>query len=166
MFDSLPDAARVWSFAAAAPLAPETCEALLADVRAFLPTWTSHGRPVPAEADILHDRILVVAAFLGDGENAGVSGCGIDSMQRAVDEAAERAGVSWLDSLAVLARDGEALLALSRGAFRHGVRQGHITPETLVYDATVETLGSLRQQGLLRPAAETWHARAFRLTPA
>lgn len=166
MFNSLPDTARVWTFATATPLAPDARDALLAAVRDFLTTWTSHGRPVPAEAEVLYDRILTVTAHIADADNAGVSGCGIDSMTRAVDEAAGRAGIQWIETLDVLVQDGETLVALSRGAFRHRVREGRIHPDTLVYDATVDTLADLRAGGLLRPAGRTWHARAFRLAAA
>ena len=88
-FDSLPDRARVWLFAASGPLSPD----VLGAVRAFLPTWASHGRPVTAEADVLAERVLAVAALISPEEmNAGVSGCGIDAMTHAVESAFAEAG--------------------------------------------------------------------------
>ena len=80
----LPDAARLWLFAFDGDPSP-----LLPDVRAFCRAWTSHGRPVTAAADVLAGRVLAVAAVLTEAEaNAGVSGCGIDAMQHAVETAA------------------------------------------------------------------------------
>lgn len=160
MLSALPDSARLWFFTADRPLSTDTAGALQRRVEDFLTEWASHGRAVPGEAAVLHDRFLAVAAHL-DG---GVSGCGIDSMTHAVEEIASGLGFGWLDGLHVAYRDASGdVHAVPRPAFRALVRDGAVTAETPVFVTTLDTLGDLRAGGLERPAAEAWHARVFRI---
>ncbi|HLT47178.1 MAG TPA: hypothetical protein VK002_08125 [Rubricoccaceae bacterium] len=161
----LPDAARLWLFAADRDLDAAEAAALLDRVRAFTAGWTSHARPVPAAADLLLSRVLAVGAAIDESEvNAGVSGCGIDAMQHAVEAAAEAGGFAWLPPLAVLYRDDEgALQAVPRPDFRRLVRDGVVNAGTPVLDLTPTTVGALRAGGVERAAGRSWHGRVFGL---
>jgi len=162
--DRLPSSSRLWLFALDGPVT----DALLADVRAFCATWTSHARPVQAEADVLAQNVLAVAALITDAEfNAGVSGCGIDSMQHAVEAAAERHGRSLVPALAVTYRDDAGVWqTVARPAFRRLVREGAAGPETPVLDLTPTTLDALQAAGgVERAAGDSWHALTFGLEP-
>ena len=162
--NTLPDSARLWIFTADRPLAPTEATTLTERLDAFLAEWASHGRAVPGDAAVLHDRFLAVAAHL----EGGVSGCGIDSMTHAVEEIGRDLGIGWLDGLHVTYRDEHGdIRAVTRPAFRALVRDGAVTAETPVFVTTLDALGDLRTGGLERPAAEAWHARVFRIpTPA
>ena len=172
MFDSLPDAARVWLFPLDRTLNAAATDVLRESLAGWLSSWTSHGRPVRAEADVLEGRVLAVGAVISLEErtrplgaaNAGVSGCGIDTMERAVASAMEAAGVGLASALGVTTRDADgAWTTLSRPAFRRLVRDGEADARTRVLDVTAETVGTLRERGVERAAGEAWHARAFRL---
>ena len=160
-FDALPDAARVWLFAADAPVS----DGALARVRAFLPTWASHGRPVTASADRVADSVLAVAAVISAEDlNAGVSGCGIDAMTHAVEAAFAEAGLAQASPLEVSYRDASgAWQSVPRSAFRRLAREGAVDGQTPVVDLTATDLGALRARGAVRPAAEAWHGAAFGL---
>ena len=167
MLDALSDSARLWLFAAEPAPAQAGADpaAMLADVQAFCGSWTSHGRPVRASADVLAGRVVAVAAQISDAEfNAGVSGCGIDAMQHAVEAAATRHGLTLAPALAVTFRDAAgAWQTLPRPAFRRFVADGVAGADTRVLDLTPATLGALRAVGVERRAGDTWHAAAFRL---
>jgi hypothetical protein len=165
LLPTLPDHARLWVFTASRPLAPMAQESVMARVRAFLPEWVSHGRPIAAEAAFLHDRALVVGALLAQAEGE-ISGCGIDAMTQAVEACAE--GFSWLDGLHVVVRQGdEGFEALPRATLRRLVREGAVTADTEVLDATLPTVGALREGGLERPLGATPLGRALGVpTPA
>ncbi|MFN3595769.1 MAG: hypothetical protein ACK41D_00685 [Rubricoccaceae bacterium] len=165
LFPDLPDHARVWLFAARDGLSPKASTALLDGLALFLSAWTSHGRPVEAAAAVQAGRVLVVAANIDAAEhNAGVSGCGIDKMEHAVAQAAVTAGIAWTGPLDVLFRDaGGAWQAVPRPAFRALAQAGTVTAATPLLDLTPTTLGAIRQHGLVRPAGDTWAARAFGL---
>ena len=162
-FPTLPDDARLWLFAFDGPAA---------DVRpavdGWLPSWASHGRPVRAEAALVHDTVLAVgAAITPDELNAGVSGCGIDAMQHAVETAAARAGRALLPALLVTWQDREGQWQSGgRPAFRRAVASGEAGPDTPVLDLTATTVGALRRDGVIRPAGQAWTARPFGLVPA
>ncbi|MEM1042604.1 MAG: hypothetical protein AAGI91_08245 [Bacteroidota bacterium] len=160
LFPDLPPDARVWVFTADRSLSPDEQDRLLGAMRQFTAQWGSHGRPVPGEATVLHDRFLVVAAHL----QGGVSGCGIDSMTHAAEAAGQALGIDWIGGLQVVYRDASgAVQALPRAAFRDQVRAGAVTADTLVFVTTVDTVENLRSGGLERPAHAAWHARVFRL---
>jgi hypothetical protein len=157
---ALPDDARLWIFTADRTLSAEDRARLLDDLTRFVDQWASHGRPVPGEVDIHEDRFVIVGAHL----EGGVSGCGIDSLTHAVEQAGEALGVRWVDGLNVVFRDTEgAIQVLPRPAFRQLARDGAVTGATPVFDTTVQTVGALREHGLERPAGSTWHGRVFRL---
>ena len=165
MLDPLPDAARVWLFPFDRTLtAPESAR-LGERVGAWLPTWSSHGRPVQARAEVAGGRVLAVGALISQADlNAGVSGCGIDAMEREVAQALAEAGVALAPGLGVTFRDEVgAWQTVARPAFRRRVRDGASGPDTPVLDVTAETVGAVREAGIERPARDTWAARAFAL---
>jgi hypothetical protein len=143
MLPTLPPEARVWIFTADQTLDASGEARVLDAIGKFLPDWTSHGRPVPAEAALLHGRFLIVGAHLGEEDlNAGLSGCGIDAMTHAVERVA--IDFEWLDGLHLAYRDADdAIQTASRAEFR-----------------------ALNEHGIERPLGETWAARAFGLTEA
>lgn len=159
----LPDDARVWLFAFDGPAGD-----VLPAVRAWLPSWTSHGRPVTAEAEVVHDAVLAVGAMISTAElNAGVSGCGVDAMQHAVESAAAGVGRALLPALLVVWQDGDgAWQASGRPAFRRAITDGAAEASTPVLDLTATTVGALRHTGVVHPAAEAWTGRLFGLAAA
>jgi len=164
MLDALPDAARVWLFPLDRTLDAEAADALRQSVAGWLPSWTSHRRPVTAEADVLEGRVLAVGAVISEADlNAGVSGCGIDAMERAVAKALDANGVALAPALGVTFHDGDGWQSVPRPAFRRRVRDGAAGPETPILDVTPQTVGALREAGVARPAGATWAARAFAL---
>ena len=165
MLDPLPDAARVWLFPLDRTLSDAAADALRQRLAGWLPAWASHGRPVQAAAEVVAGRALAVGAVISEADlNAGVSGCGIDQMERAVAAALGAEGVALAPALAVTYCDGAGdWRTVSRPAFRRLVREGAADARTPVLDVTAETVGALRERGAERPAGETWAGRAFRL---
>lgn len=158
-FAEMPDAARVWVFAAPRALSEEEAARLLERVDDFLPRWHAHGHPVVGARDWRHDRFLLVAA---DEEATGVSGCSTDSLFRVLKEAEREIGTTLLDASRVWFRaaDGEVASA-TRAEFREMVRRGEAGPETTVFDNTAASVGAVRSGAWERPLRESWHARAF-----
>lgn len=163
LLPSLPADARVWLFASARLLSHEEQEAVLAQAQLFLGTWTSHGMPVQGETELLYDCALAVGACIAQEElNAGVSGCGIDSLTHAVEAIAARLGFDWTEALEILYFGAEgAPQTVSRSEFRRRVKAGVVTPESFVLDLTSTSLGELRTNGIKRRVADTWLAGVF-----
>jgi hypothetical protein len=157
LFPDLPDEARLWVFPAKRDLPSGSGAAVLSRLRAFLPSWTSHGNPVTGDAVILEGRFLVVAAFVANDE---LSGCGIDKLVKAVEDIGTEVGVEWALSLDLFYRDesGEVNVA-GRRAFRETAAAGRITTETTVFDPSVTHLGLLRAGAFELPVGRSWHKR-------
>lgn len=124
---------------------------MLQRVAAFLELWRAHRALIPAAADVVDDAFLVIAAE----ENADVSGCAIDEMFGLVQQLEREFGVTMLDASRVFYRDGEGKVrGVTRGAFR-ALADG----ETVVFDTTVQKLGSIRNGSWQKRARDSWHAR-------
>lgn len=165
MLDPLPDAARAWLFPLDRTLSDADADRLRRALAAWLPGWSSHGRPVQSQAEVVEGRVLAVGAVISQADlNAGVSGCGIDAMERAVADALAGVGAGLAPGLGVTFRDEDGgWRTVARPAFRRLARQGEAGAETPILDVTAETVGAVRQRGVARPAGETWAGRAFAL---
>lgn len=165
LLPNLPDEARVWIYAADRTVQPDEQQAIQQRLDTFFADWTSHARAVDGDATFVAGRFLVLAAVVPGGD---ISGCGIDKSVHLVEEAAEAVGVQWASPLQVFWRDAEGIVQQgSRSTFRKAARAGAVDAQTRVFDLSAQSLGTLRRDGLERPAGDTWHARVFRLaTPA
>lgn len=163
----LPDNARVWLFPLNRDLADGDQAALLDALAPFLSSWTSHNRPVPAAADVLADRVLLVTAHIdAESLNAGVSGCGIDKMEAAVEAAFSKLNLERSGPLSVVYRTRDGWQEASRGEFKTLAQSGAVTPETPVLDLTPQTLDDVREGGIEKPARTSWLGQMFELAEA
>lgn len=155
-FDSLPGDARLWVFAADAPLTAEGERALLAAADGFLAGWAAHGAPLRAARDWRDGRFLAIAV---DQSTAGASGCSIDGLFRALRSLEPTLGTSLLTTGRVYWRDVDGgVEGGDRAALRAAAAAGAVGAETPVFDTTVTTAADWRT-GFERPLAASWHAR-------
>jgi hypothetical protein len=162
-FESMPDEARVWVFAADRPLEGAAADRLLGTVDAFLEGWKAHGVPLSCARDWRYERFLIVAV---DERSAPPSGCSIDALVRSLKGLEAELGLALLDNSPVWFRQqGGALRRADRATFRALARSGEVGPDTVVFDNTLTRLGELRQGGWERAARESWHGRAFFARP-
>lgn len=163
---SLPGAARVWIFAATAPLPDNTQRTVLDRLSAFIDEWTSHRQDVDGGVTILYDQFIVMAGARTDG--TAPSGCAIDDATHAVDAVADAHNIAWVPSLHVLYRTDEGeIAAVPRSTAQAEADAGRFTTGTAVFDPSVSTLGAVRSGAFEQPAGQSWHADAFSLpTPA
>lgn len=153
-FESLPDNARVWVFAAAAPLDPPAFQRMIGAVDDFLAQWNAHGAPLVCARDWRDDRFLAIGV---DQSSAGASGCSIDGLFRTLAGLEPELGTSLLGDR-VYYRDAEGRVnAASRRSFAELARTGRVGPETAVFD-TALTSAALWRREFERPARASWHA--------
>ena len=157
-FHRLPDSARLWVFAASRPLDAAEQDALVGAVDAFLDQWNAHRVPLDCSRELRYDQFLMVGV---DQEAAGVSGCSVDALVRTMKGLGQQLGVDLVDHASVFYRDAGGIRRVTRDDFAEAAAQGTITPETTVFDNTVQTAGALRTGAWEAPAARTWHGRAF-----
>lgn len=162
-FNTLPDHSRLWIFNASRPLDAQEQQALRAGFERFLDQWAAHGSALKAGYEIRHDRFILIGV---DDSMVGPSGCSIDTLTRFFKEAQSVFEVDFLDAPDVCYRAGDEVRCVDRNAFSGLAESGDVDSSTIVYDNTAATIGALRGGGWERPAAQSWHARAFDLKPA
>lgn len=152
-FETLPDEARVWVFAADRDLFGTDAAAMLGAVDAFLSEWKAHGTPLRCARDWRDGRFLAVGVDQGA---AGASGCSIDGLFRVFKEGADVLGASLLNPGMTYWRDADGKVRSSRRIeVRQLVENGTISQASPVFDTTVQDAGAWRR-AFERPAADTW----------
>ncbi|UCF35653.1 MAG: hypothetical protein JSU96_12535 [Acidobacteriota bacterium] len=160
IFPNLPDEARIWVHGFKESLSAQQAELLDRQLKMFIPNWQTHGRKVTADFLILHDRFVITAAHCA----GGISGCSIDSFFRTFKQLRDEAELDGLDGSLIYYRDKEGTLqATDNLSFYEVIDSGQITPETIVFDTLIETLGELRAGKLEVPYRSAWHSRSFPL---
>lgn len=160
VLSDLPDGARVWIYGSDRDLTEAEVVVVRDALSEFLREWSSHGRDVSGQADIIENRFLMVGAHIPSGD---ISGCGIDKSTRVVTELAEQLGIEWLSSLHVFYHDGDRVRSVSRGEFKRLAYDGDVDADTFVYDLTISELSALRNGQFHLAAGDTWHGPAFKL---
>lgn len=158
-FDTLPDDARVWVFAAADPVQGPGADALLLRVDEFLSGWHAHGIPLRAAHDWRDARFLAIGV---DQSMEGASGCSIDGLFRTLRALEPTLGTTLLGGGRVYwrAADG-AVQTADRETFAARAAGGEAGDATPVFDTTVTTAHDWRAR-FERPLGASWHAQLVR----
>jgi hypothetical protein len=157
-FEELPDHGRLWVFPLGRALGAAEEARCLDVVDAFLAQWAAHGQPLRSAREMVHGRFVLVGV---DVDAEAPSGCSIDALTNALRGLGAEMGASFIDHAPVWYRDGEDIRTVSRADFRALAAEGAVTPATHVFDTSLTRVNQLRAGALERPAAETWHGRAF-----
>ena len=157
--ESLPDSARIWINPVNRNLTSEEQGRILESLSKFVANWSSHGRKVVAEAAIAADRFVITAAHVPGGD---VSGCGIDASVHALSGIANDLNFEWASALDVFFKLENVVRQADRATFSKLALRGTVSPDTMVYDTSLTTLGDLRQGRFELPARQSWHGRVFR----
>lgn len=158
-FETLPDDARLWCFAADRPPTPAETGRLLDDMSRFLDEWAAHGAPLRVGLEWRDHRFLLVAV---DESAAGASGCSIDALTHHLGELEEELGLELRDAAPVWYRDpatAGSVGRVSRAEFRELAERGAVDGDTIVFDLTVERLADVRAGRWEVAARDAWHAR-------
>lgn len=156
VFDALPDHADCWIYASDRLLDAEEVDKLNSLFGSFEQAWSSHGRKVVGACNVIEGRIVVVAAYVAQGD---ISGCGIDKSLHLLQEFAAAHGFTWVSALNIVHRDAAGTLCVdSRKAFKVAAAEGRISEDTRVLDLSIRSLGVLRREGLERRVQDSWHA--------
>ncbi len=155
-FAQLPDDARVWVFAARAPIDEVDEPRLLAAVDGFLLTWQAHGAALTCAREFRDEHFLVVGV---DERATDASGCSIDGLFRVLQKVEDGIGTSMVGGGMVHFRDpGGMVHGVTQSQFEAMAAMGEVGAATAVFDTTVTTAGDYRTR-FERPARDSWHTR-------
>jgi len=156
--ESLPGHARVWVYQANRELTDREVAVIQATLQQFAQTWESHGHPLAAGAEILHQRFVVLAV---DQSAHAPSGCSIDKSVALLQQIGQQHFIDLFDRTQVAHRDQHgAIVTTPLPKLKAKVAAGEFGPDTLVFNTLVENVAHLRDQFEV-PAARTWLARYF-----
>lgn len=152
---TMPAHARVWVYKSATPFTPEQRSAILERGNAFTTSWATHGTPLDACVDVLHDHFVVVAV---DEQQAMASGCSIDKSVRFVQDLERDTGLNLTDRMVVVYETADGLRSCRVPEVEGLVRSGVLSAKTIVFDDLVSTKADLDARFRV-PLADTWLAR-------
>lgn len=163
-FEHLPDSADCWLYAADRELTTEEVNLLETLFESFENEWSSHGRRVDGACRVVDNRVVVVAAHIQGGD---ISGCGIDKSLHLLQEVAVSRSFNWASALNIVFEGSDKRLHIvPRTQFKQLALDGKVGVDTRIVDLSIRSLGMLREHGLLRPAATSWHARLLPVVEA
>lgn len=152
---SFSQASKVWIYCSKKELGQIDMMSISKDIKDFLMTWSSHGKPVYAGFKIIANHFV---AIIVDEEKSGISGCGIDKSVHLLKETGAKHGYDFFDrSLYVMDDDG-GVMAVSTSEFDRLYQSGRLTDDTQVFDTMVKTLDQLDSSFVL-PLKDSWHKR-------
>lgn len=157
-FEELPGHGRLWVFPASRELGEGEAAACLREVDGFLDGWRAHGVALRSGRELVERRFLLVGV---DVDAEVPSGCSIDALVNRLRALGRSLGVTLVDHASVWFRANGEIHAVTRAEFRRLAEAGIVGPEVSVFDTTLTRVDQARAGGLERPAAETWHGRAF-----
>lgn len=153
-FATLPDDARVWVFAAQAPLDEIDEPRLLAAVDGYLLTWKAHGAALTCAREFREEYFLAVGV---DERASGASGCSVDGLFRVLQKIEDGIGTSMVGGGNVYFRDPTGLVVwCTRSQFELMAKMGEVGGDTPIFDLTVTTVSDYRAN-FERRAGDSWH---------
>lgn len=153
--DTLSNTTRLWVYQANKPFPAEAVPEIRSNLQAFARQWVSHNRQLKADADVLHDRFVILMV---DESQADASGCSIDSSVRFLKQLQAQYGVDLFDRMYFSYQKEGEVHTISREDFARQYANGVIDDNTLVFDTLVESKAAF-DAGWLKPLRESWHAR-------
>jgi len=152
-FNQLPDEARVWIYASAAPLTQAQQNQINTQAIEFTQQWTAHQMPLKASFIIMDDVFLV---FGVDVVHHDISGCGIDKSVHLVQQWEHQTGLTLFNRLQVEYKQPNGTLAITnKQGLSTALLEQQINEHTLVADKTITTMGKFREHFYI-PLAQSW----------
>lgn len=153
LFPDFDDQAKIWIYGIYRQITDQDKMTIKKYLDEFVATWKSHGDEVTGDYTLLFDRFIIIAAKTSD-----VSGCSIDSSVRVFKDLKNKHGINALDLNLVFFRSGNHIKCVKRFEFASLNQSDNITPETLVFDTSIQSLYQLRQGKFEVQVGDSWHA--------
>lgn len=158
----MPAHARVWVYKTPRDLGQAEQKLVRERGAVFTAGWAAHGAALDACVDVLHDRFVVIAV---DEQQAAASGCSIDKSVGFIKGLEHDLNLMLTDRMFVVyepalpagGQEGR-LRSVRLQELPQLLKEGSITPDTIVYDDLVSTVAELRERFRVALRA-TWMER-------
>jgi hypothetical protein len=155
LLSSMPDASRVWVFAAQRWLTAEESASLRSEMTAFVSGWQAHGKDLLAGFDLLFDGVLVVAV---DETKEPPSGCSIDKVFHLLKMQNEKWQLDFFQRTLIWAWVGKELCIYDYPSLLKALKKGVVAMNTPVLNALPATLGDFRNKKFIS-LSDSWVAK-------
>lgn len=154
-FHNLSNQAKIWVYQADRQLTAAEIDAILQQTEAFLGSWSSHGRPLVASAEIRHHHLLILGIEKADFE---LSCCTTDSAIQLLNSIQTLLGINFLDRQRLLLQSGNQYVNTSIREVKEKLKKGELSRDTHVFNNTVAQKQDLATSWLI-PIQQSWLAR-------
>lgn len=154
-FQNLTDQASIWIYQADRQLDAATIQAILDRAKPFLDTWTSHGRPLLAGAEIRHTYFLILGIEKADFE---LSCCTTDSAIQFLHGLKEAMGIDFLDRKKVVIQSSNQYTAIPIQEIKEKLKTKSIPSDAYTFNNIINQKGDLATKWLI-PVHQAWFAR-------
>jgi hypothetical protein len=154
---ALPNHSKVWVYMSNHSFTEEEATALQNDADEFANSWDSHGIKLKAEIKVLFNQFVVIAV---DETQKDASGCSIDKSVAFIKSQELKQGVNFFDRMLIPFVIEDKIILIKLSEIESKVKEGFITPETLMFDNLVNNLEKLKTDWI-KPASESWLSRYF-----
>ena len=151
---------RIWIYQANRVLSPAETEQIQSKLDTFTGQWLAHGHELAAHGEVRYNQFIILAV---DEQQAGATGCSIDSSVRLMLELEKQFNINLFDRFQLAYRDGEQIRTCNRDEFQKLIDEGRIHGDTIVFNNLVSTRKALETNWEI-PMRDSWHANLFTLT--
>lgn len=150
---------RVWVFQANRQLNAEESQFINDTFQLFLPQWQTHGKPLRAQAAVVYNHMLLIAA---DEAFQSASGCSIDKLTYQVKKLGEGLNIDFFNRLNVLQFLPETNSArlIHQKEIKEKINNHELNAQSLVFNNVVSN-GNELEKDWIQLANETWLQRYF-----
>lgn len=156
-FDKMPDQARVWVYQANRSLSPNEVAFVEQASQNFLNQWQAHGQDLKASFKVAYDQFLILTV---DESFSQASGCSIDASVHLIKALEQKLGISFMTNGQVAFLKDERISLYPFNQLKKAVEDNEVSPETLIFDNTIQTLADLNSKWLTE-SSNTWVSRYF-----
>ncbi len=154
-FHNLSDEAQIWIYQAERQLTAAEIEAVIKQARTFLETWSSHGRPLVASAEIRHHYFLLLGIEKADFE---LSCCTTDSAIQFLHSIQALMGINFLDRQKVLLQSDNQYISASVREVKERLNSGLLSQTTYIFNNSITHKKDLETRWLI-PIQQSWLAK-------
>jgi len=148
---------KVWIYQSNRPFSDNEVAAIQKKLDAFTEEWAAHGQALKAKAEIRYHFFIVLIV---DQEQAGASGCSIDSSVRMMKEIEKEYSVDLFDRFNMAYKIDDKVFVHIKEDFETLISMKKITLDTIVFNNLVQTLADYESKWEV-PLADSWHRNIF-----
>jgi hypothetical protein len=156
-FNSLTDSSRVWIYQSSKEFSNSEVSSLKEKLDQFITDWNSHGKDLKASYQIKYSRFIILAV---DENYNAASGCSIDASVHLIKQFENDFSTDLMNKLNITFKDHQNINMVNLSDFQKFVKEGKITPATVVFNNMVRTKAEFDKNWEVL-ATDSWHKRFF-----